>query len=582
MPVSSARRRRLVEWLHLLYGDRADETLTRLERLGDGLPQSELAQKQPSLWSRRDAVLITYADILRSDDATPLETLRQFLWNFRLDDQLTAIHLLPFFPSTSDDGFSVADYRAVDPDFGDWDDVARLATETRGGKPMSLMFDHVLNHCSASSEWFQAYLRGEEPYCRFFIEADPNDPALAQVTRPRSLPLLTEFATSRGPRHVWTTFSADQVDLNYAEPDVLVAMCDVLLDYVRKGARIIRLDAIAYLWKRIGTNCIHLPETHAVVKIMRALLDEFAPGTLVLTETNVPHRENVSYFGDGDEAHLVYQFSLGPLLLDAFLTRDPGPFNNWLRNLEPPQPGTNYFNFTASHDGIGVRPLEGLVDAARRDRLVEDVVRRGGLVSMKRNPDGSESPYELNTTLFTVLGDPDAPRDESDRTSQRRLLAMQAVMLAMQGIPGIYYHSLFGIPDWHDGVEQSGRARTINRRKFQVQEFVKHITDADAPQSAILAGHRNMLSERAKHPAFHPDAPQTVPDVPTPGLIAFLRTSLDGKQRVLVLCNVTDRHLPADLSAVSEYTGGTDLLTGKSHQGNPTLRPESTVWLELA
>ncbi|MGC1275918.1 MAG: alpha-amylase family glycosyl hydrolase [Planctomycetaceae bacterium] len=572
MSFAFARRESIREKLRLLYGDRADETCARLERLGGGLPRK---RRPKALWTQRDAVLITYADIVRGEAASPLEQLRQFLVAEQLEQVLTTVHLLPFSPSTSDDGFSVVDYRAVDPKIGTWDDVERL------GESFGLMFDLVLNHCSASSEWFRGYLRGEEPYRRYFIEADPNEPALAQVTRPRSLPLLTEFETNRGPRHVWTTFSADQVDLNFAEPDVLVEMCDVLLDYVRKGARIIRLDAIAYLWKRIGTSCIHLPETHAVVKIMRMLLDEFAPGTLLLTETNVPHRENVGYFGDGDEAHLVYQFSLAPLLLDAFLTRDPTPLNRWLRDLESPRAGTTYFNFTASHDGIGVRPLEGLVDASRRDRLVAEIVRRGGRVSMKRNPDGSDSPYELNTTLFTALGNPDASGEEAPRVAVRRMIAFHAVMLGLQGVPGLYYHSLFGVPDWQEGVEHAGRARTINRRKFDAGELVSLAADESTHHAKIFAGLTRLLAIRAATSAFHPDANQSVPLHSTPGLIAYLRTSLDGDCRVLVLCNVSDRPITLQLSAIADSVGGTDLITGQPQGHDLTIPQESTLWLEL-
>ena len=145
------------------------------------------------------------------------------------------------------------------------------------------------------ARWFKAYLAGESPYENFFIEADPSLD-YSQVVRPRSLPLLTAVETSRGTRHVWTTFSDDQIDLNYSNPKVLLKMLDILLKYAQQGARIIRLDAIAFLWKEIGTNCLHLPETHEVVKLMRDLLSEVFPGTLVLTETNVTSRRKHQLF----------------------------------------------------------------------------------------------------------------------------------------------------------------------------------------------------------------------------------------------------------------------------------------------
>jgi len=121
--------------------------------------------------------------------------------------------------------------------------------------------------------------------------------------------------------------------------------------------RIARLDAVAFLWKELGTNCLHLPETHELVKLFRDVCEIVAPRAIILTETNVPHAENVSYFGQGDEAHMVYQFSLPPLLLHAFITGNGQYLTHWASGLEPPPAGCTFFNFTASHDGVGVRPF---------------------------------------------------------------------------------------------------------------------------------------------------------------------------------------------------------------------------------
>ena len=157
------------------------------------------------------------------------------------------IHLLPFYPYSSDDGFSVIDYKQVNPALGTWDDVARV------GQNFHLMFDGVINHISAQSAWFKAFLQDDPKYRDYFIVVE-GEPDLSQVVRPRTLPLLTEFTTPSGAKKVWTTFSADQIDLNYANPEVLLDIIDVLLFYVAHGAELIRLDAIAYLWKEIGTT----------------------------------------------------------------------------------------------------------------------------------------------------------------------------------------------------------------------------------------------------------------------------------------------------------------------------------------
>ncbi|MCH7987626.1 MAG: sugar phosphorylase [Planctomycetes bacterium] len=569
MPFSERFRTRALERLTRLYGEEASACLNRIVESGsrnDSLP----SRSQNELWTEQDVVLITYADQVRRAGCTPLAALNRFLLDHHLDQCINTVHLLPFFPYSTDDGFSVIDYKQVDPACGDWADVTQL------GKSFDLMFDLVLNHCSKEHRWFRDYLKGKEPYNRYFLEVD-SATDLSGVVRPRSAPVLTPFETSLGTRNVWTTFSDDQIDLNFSNPDVLCEMIDVLLFYVQHGARIIRLDAVAYLWKTLGTSCIHLPETHTVVKLLRDILEEFAPGTILLTETNVPHRENVSYFGDGDEAQMVYQFSLAGLLLDAFLSRDAGPMNEWLGSLEPAGAGMTFFNFTASHDGIGVRPLEGLVSQERLDRLIEAVRLRGGRVSTKRDTVGSDSPYELNITYFSALVDPD---ERDPELSVRRFLSSQAVMLALQGIPGIYFHSLVGTENDLAGVERTGRSRSINRRKFSLDELGNILADENSTQQRVFDEYRNMIRTRVSQPAFHPDAAQRVIDLNNPALIAFLRTSLDAAQNILVLTNVSGEPASVDLFAFDHLKLEVDLLGGENPRNHQlTLTPFTTAWL---
>ena len=569
MPFSERFRTPALERLTRLYGEEASACLSRIVESGSKY-DSPSSRSQNEMWTERDVVLITYADQVCRAGCTPLAALNRFLLDHHLDQCINTVHLLPFFPYSSDDGFSVIDYKQVDPDCGDWADVTQL------GKSFDLMFDLVLNHCSKEHRWFRDYLKGKEPYNRYFLEVD-SATDLSGVVRPRSAPVLTPFETSLGTRNVWTTFSDDQIDLNFSNPDVLCEMIDVLLFYVQRGARIIRLDAVAYLWKTLGTSCIHLPETHTVVKLLRDILEEFSPGTILLTETNVPHRENVSYFGDGDEAQMVYQFSLAGLLLDAFFSRDAGPMNEWLGSLEPAGAGMTFFNFTASHDGIGVRPLEGLVSQERLDRLIDAVRLRGGRVSTKRDTTGSDSPYELNITYFSALVDP----EESDpEFSVRRFLSSQAVMLSLRGIPGIYFHSLLGTENDLAGVERTGRARSINRRKFALDELENILADEHSTQRRIFDEYRNMIRMRVSQPAFHPDAAQRVIDLNDPALIAFLRTSLDEAQNILVITNVSGELISVDLFAFDHLKLEVDLLGGENPRNHQlTLTPFTTAWL---
>jgi len=545
--MESAVRDRIEARLQRLYGQDGGVVAERLVSVVESRRQ-QMPPPSATTWNETDAVLITYGDQISADGETPLQTLRSWLCRTGLNQLIHTVHILPFSPYSSDDGFSVIDYRRVDPALGTWDDITAL------GEHVNLMFDLVLNHCSQESEWFQAYLRGEEPYIRYFIEADPAVD-LSGVTRPRSLPLLHEFTTSRGPRHIWTTFSRDQVDLNFADPDVLIEMIDILLFYAQQGARIIRLDAIAYLWRELGPPCIHLPQTHEVVKLMRDVLEVAAPGTWLLTETNVPHVENVSYFGERDEAHLVYNFSLPPLLLEAFVSEDVTYLQNWLADLEYPA-GTAYFNFTASHDGVGVRPLEGLVPAARFEQLIAAMRERGAFVNTKRDSNGNDSPYELNITYFDAFSDPVAP--DADLHAQR-FLASQAIMLFLRGIPGIYFHSLVGTPNDHDGVLRTKQNRSINRRKFREQELEDLLADQASAQRQVLDGYQQLLRTRQANSAFHPDAPIEVTDVGSAAVLAFTRHSLEDGQRLLIVANVSGR---ATTIRLPDENPAVDLLTG--------------------
>lgn len=491
---------RLPQRLNQVYGTEAGEKIW--PRLLTRLQGSNPEGTPSGTWSEKDSILITYGDTIREEGEWPLRTLTRFVRE-HLGDAIGLVHILPFFPFTSDDGFSISDYEKVREDLGDWEDVAELGTSH------DLMFDLVLNHCSASHKWFQQFLKDEDPGSSYFHALDP-ELDLRDVVRPRTHPVLSPFETPSGTKHVWTTFSADQVDLNFSNPDVLLAFLDILLLYARRGARIIRLDAIAFLWKQPGTGCIHLEQTHEVVKIMRDVLECVEPGVILLTETNVPHKENVSYFGDGDEARMVYQFPLPPLMLHALRRGDPRSLTAWLRDLEAPPAGCTFFNFTASHDGIGVRPLEGLVPIEEVRELAEEIRALGGKVNERSQPDGSTTPYELNATYFSAL----EKAGEDPEMHLRRFWLSQTFPMCLQGIPAIYFHSFTATPNDLEGMAKTGQNRTINRKSWDWQEVQRSLAEESHPMTRTLSLLRERLTIRGGVPEFHPDVPQEILDVP--------------------------------------------------------------------
>lgn len=555
-----------------LYGSRADQLAERFYRMvgryGVGL---ELHGSEDPAWSQNDVFLITYADSIGAEAETPLRALHRFA-SRHLKGAVRTIHLLPFFPWSSDDGFSVVDYREVDPACGKWEDVEAI------GRDFRLMFDVVLNHCSSRNQWFRDFLTGIAPARWYFLQMDAGTD-LSAVVRPRTSPLLSRYLSRDGECFMWTTFSADQVDLNWQNPDVLFEFLDILFWYLSKGARVLRLDAVAFLWKEIGTSCLHLPQTHEVVKLLRDVCELVADDALILTETNVPHAENVTYFGEGDEAHMVYNFSLPPLLLHALLTGNGTWLTQWASELEYPAAGCTYFNFTASHDGVGVRPMQGLGPADALDTLVKATRDRGGHVSMRTGPDGTETPYELNITFASILEVPGDPE-----LSIERFLCSQALALSLKGIPAVYLHSLFGTLNDVAGAETSGIPRRINRSKFMLEEINGWLA-ADSRQGRIFSRYQQMLRRRSNHPAFHPDGQQRILDL-GPALFAIERLSPSGNERLVCLFNLTAQRQSAPVGVLEGLFGEglklTDVLNSRAIQAarkGIALEPYRAAWL---
>ena len=537
IPSTLPARERIRARLAYLYGEsEVRELEERILRLLTTHEQLRTRAREGPLWTQEDVVLITYGDSIQSTAQGPLKTLHAFL-NEHLKDALSMVHILPFFPWSSDDGFSVTDFRAVNEELGTWQDIEDLAGD------FDLAVDLVLNHCSRDHRWVVDFIAGEEPACDYFIELDPAT-NVSMVTRPRSTPLLSGIHTQRGLRHLWTTFSNDQVDLDYSNPDVLIEFIGILLAYIRHGARLLRLDAVAYLWKQLGTRCIHLPQTHQIVKLFRDILELVEPSVLIMTETNVPHDENMSYFGDGDEAHIIYQFSLPPLLLHALHSGSSRYLNAWAVGLESIEQAADctYLNFTASHDGVGLRPLEGLVPEDAVQDMLDAMRERGGYISTKSNTDGSESPYELNISYFDAFRDPAG----ENRWHIPRFMVSQIISLSFKGIPAVYIHCLTATPNDTIGVERTGMTRAVNRRKWDQAELLARMRNPESDTGRVFTLYRGLLELRRRQAAFHPDAGQRILPLDD-RVFCFERVSPDGHQHILVLANLSAEQLALDL-----------------------------------
>ena len=550
---------RVVDHVEKIWGHRDEAIATQLiEAIGIDSTTAEPAER----FNEQDVALITYGDSIIGGEGSPLAALQSLVAN-DLSEAINTVHVLPFSPYSSDRGFSVIDYRAVDEDLGTWGDMEALA------EGVDLMFDLVLNHCSAESEWFGQFLRDEAPGNAFIKTSEPEWD-LSNVVRPRSTPLLTEVETAAGTKLVWTTFSADQVDLDWSNPDLVAEMMSIISLYIDKGARLLRLDAVAYIWKVPGSTSIHLPETHEMVKLLHTLLAVRAPNVAIITETNVPDRENRTYFGDGDEAHLIYNFTLPPLAIDGVLNGRADRLCEWMATTAEPPSGTTLFNFLASHDGIGVRPAEGFLTNEEISGLVELTHAQGGMHGTY-DRQGEQLPYELNVSFPDLFGGVDDPHMPD------RIVLLHTIVLALAGVPAIYINSLMATTNNTAEAEADGVRRTINRGRVHLED-VPNLAD-DTWQSRIYSGILDRAAARRAHGAFHPEGAQTLCDLG--GVLAIERTAPEdhtrGVNHVNVYCNMTaiEKTLPLEHP-------GTCLLTNVTLTNELVLAPYESVWIARA
>ena len=565
---------RVSEHLSIIYPDLNTEKLASelIAEMGMG---RNIQRPTPhrNHWDQGDAILITYGNTIQSSGELPLVTLSRFLDKY-LKRQFTAIHILPFFPFSSDDGFSVIDYSTVNPSLGDWENIESIS------KKYKLMSDLVINHISSRSRWFENYKNDVTPGKDYFIEGNPSDD-FSKVVRPRNSPLLTSVRTKAGIRHVWSTFSGDQIDLNFRNPNVLKEFVSIVRSYLNHGITIFRMDAVPFLWKQKGTSCTNLQPTHEIIKLFHTLIEYYFPSALIVCENNVPSNENLTYFGNANEAHVIYNFSLPPLLIYTLLTGRCSHLKNWMMSMPPAQSGTTYLNFIASHDGIGLRPLDGLIADDGIDKLVEKTKQSGGRVTYRKSREGSDKPYELNITLFDLLKS--TFDSDEDNYSVERFLCAHSIMFALEGIPAVYIQSIFGSHNDLERLEHTQRNRSINRHIWDEFELEKELSDRQSPHARIFAELKRLLSIRKKQSAFHPNATQYTLHI-SDDIFAFWRQSINRDQSIFCISNVTATEKLINLRDINLINTDEwkDLIGGRLYfniQEQLSLSPYQVLWI---
>lgn len=575
-PVNSLEQK-LIQQLSFIYKD------CSLEQSYDEIAQSliaimrlsndfTIAEPFTNHWSEKDVILITYGDSVIEKDKPPLKTLKHFLDN-TIGEVINSVHILPFFPYSSDDGFSVIDYSSVNESLGSWQDIQAISNDYH------LMSDLVINHCSSRSVWFDNFIKGEGIGSDFFFTALPDDD-LSSVVRPRTSPLLKEVETGNGKQFVWCTFSHDQVDFDFRNPNVLIAFITIIRQYLDMGVKIFRFDAIAFLWKVTGTSCINLQQTHEVVRLLRSLIESAEPHAIIITETNIPNTQNLTYFGNANEAHGIYNFSLPPLLLNTLLTGSCLYLKRWLMSMPPSQDGTMYFNFIASHDGIGLRPAEGLLSEEELDTLVHTVEGFGGKISWRTSDNGEQKAYEMNISLYDAM---QGTVQGKDQWNFERFICAHAIMFALEGIPGVYIHSMLGTQNDYKKLEHTHHNRSINRRRWYEDLLTDALEDDNLHHGKVLATLKSLLNIRINQPAFHPNATQFTLHLGLQ-LFGFWRQSQNRKQSIFCISNISNKPLALPLSELNLVIteSWTELISGAEITDlteELLLEPYQTVWI---
>ena len=487
--------------------------------------------KKQKIVSEKTSIVICYGDSIFSTSQKHLIKNFQSFFQKKLSRYFNTVHFLPFYPSSSDSGFAVKDHYKIDSKLGNWSDINKFS------KKIDVMADVVINHSSARGLWFKNFLKKKKPGKDYFLTVNSNF-NISKVIRPRDHQLLKKIDIFKKPEYLWRTFSPDQLDMDFKNPAVLLRFIKIMINLVNHGVTIFRLDAIAYLWKKSGTKCINLRETHEIIKLLRIICSFLNVESIIVTETNLPEKENISYFGNADEANWIYNFSLPPLLIYSFLFENSSYLNIWNKNLPQTKKGNSYLNFIASHDGIGMRPIEGIINKDHKDKFIKRLKKNGSKFSYRKVQNKSKKVYEANITVFDALKKSD--NDPKGKFFLERFISAHSIMISFQGVPAIYFNSLFGTSNDEAKYIITGNKRDINRYRWGQQNIIDKLKDKKSKQSIFYKSITNLLEIRRKQKAFHPNALRYNIELNSK-IFCFKRVSIDKKQTILCITNLSSK-----------------------------------------
>nr|WP_245211225.1 sugar phosphorylase [Prochlorococcus marinus] len=524
-------------------------------------------------WNESHSVLITYADSIYKNGEATLITLNELL-SKHFGSLSKVVHILPFLKSTSDGGFAVSSYDSLEEKFGAWDDLKSIS------KNHDLMADLVLNHVSSSHPWVQQFIKSQEPGISNVFSPKQNLD-WSNVVRPRSSSLFSQINTEDGPKQVWTTFGPDQIDLNWHNPKMTLEFLNLIITYLSNGIKWFRLDAVGFIWKESGTTCLHLPKAHSIVKLLRVLLNNLLNDGVLITETNVPQKENLSYLIPDDEAHMAYNFPLPPLLLEAIITSRADILNSWIFDWPILPDDTTLFNFTASHDGVGLRALEGLMNEQRIKDLLINCEKRGGLVSHRRLSNGDDKPYELNISWWSAMED--SSRD-AKRFQYERFILSQLLVMALKGVPAFYLPALLASENDIKSFSMTGQRRDLNREKFKSENLLAVLNNPESNANKNLKYLCNAMDVRSNLKQFHPCSQMKCLSKGRSDIVVIKRGK--GPESVFAIHNMTENKInyqlnDNDLPKIIDNDFNThDFLTSTKYNcKNISLDPFQVIWL---